>query len=113
MAEINVYQRYFEAEFEYNGVKRKGAAVWLISDSEAGNIKYSAAVSFFPHEDAEDYRISYDAYFSQTLYEGKGRRSKKREKELLETLSETIDQLIASEGAKVLWGKPLTDERLG
>lgn len=113
MAEINVYQRYFEADFEYNGVKRKGAAVWLISDSEAGNIKYSAAVSFFPHEDAEDYRISYDAYFSQTLYEGKGRRSKKREKKLLDSLQDTINKLIEPEKGKILWDKPLSDERLG
>lgn len=113
MAEINVYQRYFEADLKYNGVQRRAAAVWLISDSDAGNIKYSAAVSFFPHEDDEDFRISYDAYFSKTLYETKGRRSKKREKELLDSLQNTINELIEPEQGKILWDKPLSDERLG
>lgn len=46
MAEINIYQRFFEAELEHNGVKRRGASVWLVSNSDAGHIKYTAAVAF-------------------------------------------------------------------
>ena len=57
MAEINVYQRFFEAEFEYNDVKRRAASVWLISNSEAGQIKYEVALSFIPHEDDDDVRV--------------------------------------------------------
>ena len=113
MAEINIYQRYFEAELEYNGVRRRAASVWLISDSEAGNIKYSAAVSFIPYEEAGDFRVSYDAYFNKTIYESAGRRSKKKEKVFLDSLPETIDELAETAGGKVFWDKPLTDERLG
>ena len=79
MSPINVYERYYAAEAEFNGVPRHGALVMLVADSDAGNIKYEAAVTFFPHNDEEDYAVSYDAYLSKVLYEAKGRRSKKRE----------------------------------
>ncbi|MCQ2969510.1 MAG: hypothetical protein MJ191_05260, partial [Clostridium sp.] len=59
---INVYQRYFEANLEFKGSKRHGASVMLISESEAGNIKYTAAVTFMPYENAQDFRVPYDAY---------------------------------------------------
>ena len=113
MATINVYQQYFEAACTYNGVPRHAANVLLISDSDAGNIKYEAAVSFFPHNDAEDFAISYDAYFSKTLSEGPGRRSKKKEEAFLETLQQEIDQLAAEQGATVYWDKPLIEARRG
>ena len=41
MAEINVYEQYFEAECTYNDAERKGALVMLISISEAGTIRFS------------------------------------------------------------------------
>ena len=69
MAEINVYQQYFAAEGTFSGVERHGASVLLISNSEAGQIRYEAAVSFFPHRDPEDFAVSYDAFFSKVLYE--------------------------------------------
>ena len=80
---INVYEQYFKAEGMFSGVERKGALVMLISDSEAGNISYKAAVTFFPHRYEEDYGVSYDAYFEKELYNAAGRRSKKREEEFL------------------------------
>ena len=83
---INVYEQYFKADAMFSGVKRNGALVTLISDSEAGTITYKAAVTFFPHRDEEDYAVSYDAYFEKELYQGKGRRSKKKEAEYLEHL---------------------------
>ena len=43
---INVYERYYVAEAEFNGVPRHGALVMLVADSDAGNIKYEAAVTF-------------------------------------------------------------------
>ena len=110
---INVYERYYAAEAEFNGVPRHGALVILVADSDAGNIKYEAAVTFFPHRDEEDYAVSYDAYFSKVLYEAKGRRSKKREEALLQTLTSEIDEIAETIGGKVLWDQPLREERRG
>lgn len=110
---INVYERYYAAEAEFNDVSRQGALVMLIATSEEGNIRYEAAVTFFPHRDEEDYAVSYDAYFSKVLYEAKGRRSKKREETLLETLETEIDQLAETIGGKVLWETPLREAKRG
>ena len=100
MAEINVYQQYFGAECTWNGVPRHAASVLLISTSEAGQIKYEVAVSFFPHNDPTDFAVSYDAYVSRVIFEAPGRRSKKREKTLMEALRPTIDELSATIGAR-------------
>ena len=110
---INVYERYYAAEAEFNGVPRHGALVMLVADSEAGNIRYEATVSFFPHNDEEDYAVSYDAYLSKVLYEAKGRRSKKREQALMETFESEIDQLAETIGGKVLWDQSLREARRG
>ena len=113
MATVNVYEQYFSAKAEYNGVPRHGALVMLIADSEAGNIRYEAAVSFFPHRNEEDYAVSYDAYFSRVLYEAKGRRSKKREETLLQEFQQNIDIIAQEAGGTVYWGKPLREARRG
>ena len=110
---INVYERYYAAEAEFNGVPRHGALVMLVAESDASNIKYEAAVTFFPHNDEEDFAVSYDAYLSKVLYEAKGRRSKKREQALLETLTSEIDKLAETIGGKALWDQPLREERRG
>jgi len=108
---INVYERCFRADAEFSGVRRNGALVMLTSDSEAGNIRYTAAVTFFPHNDDEDFAISYDAYFEKEMYSGRGRRSRKKEVDFLAQLRETIDGMAAERGASVLWEQPLTQER--
>ena len=54
--------------------------------SEEGRIKYEAAISFFPHVSEDDFAVSYDAYFSKVVFEAPGRRSKKREQGLMESL---------------------------
>lgn len=113
MAVINVYEQYFEAEGSFSGVERRGVLVMLISDSHDGTISYEAAASFFPHRDEEDFCVSYDAYFSRKIYEGKGRRSKKREAGLMEKLMEEIDSLVSGNGVSVLWDKPLREARMG
>ena len=113
MATINVYQQYFAARCVFNDVERHAASVLLISDSEAGSIRYEATVSFFPHSDPEDFAVSYDAYASQTLYEAAGRRSKKREAALIQSLREHIDELAASLGGSIDWDSPLGEARLG
>ena len=111
--ELNVYEQYFEAHGVFSEVERKGALVMLISDSERGMITYKAAVTFFPHRDEEDYAVSYDAYFEKVIYEGKGRRSKKKEAIYLEQLPEVINQLAEENGAEVYWDKPLREARRG
>lgn len=68
---------------------------------------------FFPHNDETDFSISYDAYFSKVLYEAKGRRSKKREKNLLDELQSVINQLAEEAGGRVFWDKPLREARWG
>ena len=108
---INVYERYFKANAVFSDVQRNGALVMLISDSEAGQITYKAAVTFFPHRDEEDFAVSYDAYLEKELFAGKGRRSKKKESAYLEQLRETIDELAKGQGASVLWDEPLAPER--
>lgn len=113
MATLNVYEQYFSADLVVNGVSRHGALVMLVADSEAGNIRYEAAVTFFPHRDDEDYAVSYDAYFCKVLYEAKGRRSKKREEALLQEFQQHIDELAQEAGGVVYWDKPLQDARRG
>ena len=109
----NVYERYYRADAEFSGVRRNGALVMLISDSEAGSITYKAAVTFFPHRDEEDYAVSYDACFEKTIYEAKGRRSKKKEQAFLEQFQDVIDEIAAEHDAKVYWDKPLREARRG
>ena len=110
---INVYEQYFAAELVANGVPRHAALVMLIADSDAGHIRYEAAVTFFPHNDEEDFAVSYDAYFSQVLYANKGRRSKKREQALLDELRSHIDELAREVGGEVFWDQPLREGRWG
>ena len=111
--DIDVYQQYFAAEGCFSGVQRRGVSVMLTSSSGGGEIRYTLTVTFFPYEDAEDFRISYDAVFSKVLYEGRGRRSKKREQALLETLREQADALSAAQQAKIFWEKPLREAAFG
>ena len=82
-----------------------------MADSHDKRIRYDVVLSFFPHEDAEDYRITYDACFERTVYEASGRRSKKREAEFLDSFRETADFIAAENGAKVFWDKPLNEAR--
>ena len=113
MATINVYERYYEADLVANGVQRNGALVMLVSDSECGNIRYEAAVTFFPHKSEDDFAVSYDAYYSEILFEAKGRRSKKREESLLAELEQHINALAEKAGGQVFWDHPIGEERRG
>jgi len=113
MKVVNVYEQYFSGECTYAGVLRRGALVALIATSEEGMIRYDAAVTFFPHQDEEDYGVSYDAYAARELYYAKGRRSKKREQTLLETLRTEADALAAQLGGRIDWDSPLREARYG
>ena len=107
----NVFERYYKAKANFSGIKRNGALVMLVSDSEAGFITYKAAVTFFAHKDAEDFSVSYDAYFEKELYSAKGRRSKKKEAAFLEELGKVIDGIAKEHDACIIWDEPLTEER--
>jgi hypothetical protein len=113
MATLNVYEQYFAADCVANSINRHGALVMLTVTSEEGNVRYEAAVTFFPHIDETDYAVSYDAYYADVLYDAPGRRSKKREAQLLETLREDIDVLAARANAVIYWDQPLREARFG
>ena len=112
MKEIDVYSRYFNGKCVFSGVERRGALVALKATSDEGTIRYEASVTFFPHTDEEDYSVSYDAYACRELYFAKGRRSKKREAELMKSFHETVDELAATLGGRVDWDAPLREARM-
>ena len=109
MKVIDVYKQYFAAECVYNGVERKGALVTLTAASDSGEIKYEVGVTFFPHRDAEDFAVSYDAYGSKVIYQARGRRSRKREEPMLAAIREYADAVAAELCGTILWEKPLRD----
>ena len=113
MSEINVYKQYFSAECEYNGRPRHAVQVILCALSEGGNIRYEVRVSFFPHDDPEDFAVSYDAEASEVIYEAKGRRSKKREHTYLEEVRNAADRLAEALGGVICWDKPLIEAHYG
>ena len=113
MNDVNVYRQYFAAACEYNGVKRRGAAVSLIAASGGGQIRYTVQVSFFPFADPEDFCITYDAAAEKVLYEAGGRRSKKREQAFMKTLRTEADALAAGMGGSIFWEQPLRDAVFG
>ena len=108
----DIYSQYFRAACTYNGTERRAALVFLQADSEAGHIKYSANVTFFPFKDEDDYAVSYDAFASEVLYDGNGRRSKKKEAAYMEQLRGRVDELASRLGGTVFWREPLREARL-
>ena len=113
MKVIDVYSRYYEAEGIFNDRARHAAFVKLTATSEEGQIAYEYSVSFFPHDDPEDFAVSYDACFIKEIFRGKGRRTKKRDAEFMDALQVNIDELAESNGGRVFWDRPLTEARLG
>ncbi|MBR0032115.1 MAG: hypothetical protein IJP61_07505 [Treponema sp.] len=109
----DVYSQYFAADCIFCGVARHAALVSLTVDSEGGRVSYSVSASFFPHTDEDDFSVSYDAFVSKIVYEGTGRRSKKREKNLIESLRPILDEISASISGSIIWDKPLRPARYG
>lgn len=110
---IDIYKQYFSAECTFNDVDRRGAAVWLTADSAGGMIRYEVGVTFFPHRDAEDFAISYDACGQKELISTKGRRSKKRDEQCLALVHEAANEIAASLNGVIYWEKPLRDAQYG
>ncbi len=113
MAVIDVYHGYFAAACVWNGVERRAASVKLTATSDSGTIAYAVSVSFFPYRTPEDFAVSYDAYREKTLYEAKGRRSRKKEERFLTDLRAEIDGLAKEAGGEIFWDRPLLPERRG
>jgi len=113
MKVIDVYAQYFAGDCVYNEVPRHGVAVKLTATSDAGEVFYEVSVSFFPHNDPADFGVSYDAYASREIYRARGRRSKKREAEFLETFRTQADALAAELDGTIDWDKPLIEARWG
>ena len=109
MKSIDVYKQYFSAFCDFDGDVRRGASVVLNATSEEGNIEYKVCVSFFLHEDEDDFRISYDRYFEKVLFSGKGRRTKKRDAEYMKEIRAAADAIAAENRAVIDWEKPLND----
>lgn len=110
---VDVYSQYFSAACVFQDVPRRAAVVLLTCESGGGEVRYTASVNFFPHRDEEDYAVSYDAYAEKELLCRAGRRSKKREAELLEGLPARADELAAQLGGEIFWDAPLREARLG
>lgn len=113
MKTIDVYRQYFSAECTFGGTERRGAAVWLTAESDSGTIRYEVGVSFFPHLDAEDFAISYDACALKELFRAKGRRSKKRDEQYLAQVQTAADEIADSMGGTIHWDNPLNEAQYG
>ena len=109
MKNVDVYRQYFSAECLFNDIERRGVLVWLNAESDSGIIRYEVGVTFFPHRDAEDYGVSYDACATKELIRTEGRRSKKRDEEYLAQVQSAADELAASLNGIIHWDKPLTE----
>lgn len=105
MEVVDIYRQYFPAICNYNGIQRNAVLVTLTSTSDSGMIGYEVTVTFFPHKDAEDFCITYDAYASKQIYYAKGRRSKKREAMMLEVISQHANELAEQFQATIDWNK--------
>ena len=80
MKVIDVFEGYFAAECIANERPRHAAKVCLTATSDAGQITYEWQITFFPHDDEEDFAVSYDAAVNRTVYEGKDGAPKRRRK---------------------------------
>ncbi|MBR4928382.1 MAG: hypothetical protein IKZ63_02660 [Oscillospiraceae bacterium] len=112
MKSIDVYKQYFAAEADFGGDVRRGACVVLNATSEEGMVEYKVCVSFFLHEDEEDFRISFDRYFEKSLFRGKGRRTRKRDALYMEEIRNAADEIAAENGAVIKWDDPLIEARI-
>lgn len=110
---INVYERYYRADCVCSGIQRNAALVDLRATYDKGQLKYEVAVNFFPFTAPDDFAVTYDAVLEKTVFERRGRRSKKREAALLEGFQSNCDELAASAGGTIFWDAPLTAAKLG
>ena len=111
MTALDLYRRDFEADCVHSGVRRRAVRIALCAESLEGRIEYRLSLAFFPHEDEEDFLVTYDACAEKVLYSAPGRRSRKREKVFLSSLRDEADALADAFGAVVFWDRPLGPDR--
>ncbi len=111
--DFNVYEQYFAARHPGNGRPRHAARAALTVSSGEGRVRYTASLSFFPHDTEEDFCISWDVYTERQLMDIRGRRSKKREAALLAELPGVLAELAAESGGALFWDRPLIEPRFG
>lgn len=109
MKTVNVYKQYFRGECSFNGRERHGVQVRLTAESDSGNITCDVSVNFFPHDSEDDFAVSYDAEKSVRVYSSKGRRSKKREEELMKELRTYADEAAHDLSGRIFWDESLTE----
>ena len=109
---INVYEQYFKADALIHEIQRNGVKTVLTCTSEEGNVSYDIQVVFFPHRDAEDFAVSYDAELTKNIYQAKGRRSHKRELAFLKDFRKQCDEMAETFHAVIDWDEPLTQARI-
>ena len=113
MKSVDIYRQYFSAECTFEGVERRGAAVWLTAESDSGTIRYEVGVTFFPHRDSDDFTISYDACALKELVRMRGRRSGKKDELYLTQLRTAADELAGSLNGIIHWDRPLGEVQYG
>ena len=113
MKVIDVFEGYYGAACVANERPRHGVKVSLTATSDAGEICYEWMISFFPHDDEEDFAVSYDATASRAVFRGKGRRTKKRDAGFLELREAVCNELAEELGGEIFWDQPLTEIRMG
>ena len=113
MKVIDVFSGYYGAKCTANGRARHAARVMLTATSDAGRITYEVTVSFFPHDDPEDFAVSYDAVATRVIYDAKGRRSKKKEQEFLDVLQKEADEAAKELKGVIFWDKALREPQYG
>ena len=112
MKVIDAYSQYFAAKAFINDLQRNAALVFLQAVSEEGSITYTVNVNFWPYRDETDWAVSYDAVYTREIYRAKGRRSRKREREILEgDFRRIVGELAAEVNGQVFWDKPLREAR--
>ena len=110
----DVYSQYFYAHCVYRGSERRAAIVKLTAQKDSeGVLAYEISASFMPFEDEEDFRVPNDVRVSRVVLDGRKKRAKDKEKELLSTIQEEIDALLPAlrADAEVYWDRPLLDAR--
>ncbi len=110
---INVYEQYFRAECVYNDMPRRAVIAKLQSISDEGTIEYKVILNFFPYRDEEDWAETFDAVGEKTIYQAKGRRSRRREQGFLkERFRDDCDELAAQMNGTIFWDQPMSEPRI-
>ena len=116
MDALDVYSQYFHAHAVADGRERRAALVrlTLLKDAE-GMTAYQVSASFMPFEDEEDFRVPEDLRAEKIVFEGKKRRNRKVEEELLTAVEEEVNSLLPSldAEAEVCFDRPLRAARFG